>query len=53
MRSIIVITVSYAGILLTSWKVQEYDQLLGYTIGVVGIFTATLLWVDYIARGMK
>ena len=44
------ITIAYGGVLLTSWKLQEVDLLLGYTLGVVGIFATTLLLVDYLAR---
>lgn len=44
------ITIAYGAVLLTSWKLQEVDQLLGYTLGVFGILATTLLLVDYLAR---
>ena len=40
----------FAAILVGSWKLQETDLLLGYTLGVFGILGATIWAVDSLAR---
>ena len=40
----------FAAILVGSWTLQENKLLLGYTIGVFGFLTATIFFVDYLAR---
>jgi hypothetical protein len=40
----------FAAILVSSWKLQEIDLLLGYTLGVFGILGATIWAVDSLAR---
>jgi hypothetical protein len=40
----------FAVILIGSWKLQETDLLLGYTLGVFGLLGATIWVVDYLAR---
>jgi hypothetical protein len=42
--------VLFAAILIGSWKLQETDLLLGYTLGVFGILGATIWAVDSMAR---
>jgi hypothetical protein len=37
-------------ILVGSWKLQEIDLLLGYTLGVFGALGATIWAVDSLAR---
>ena len=37
-------------ILIGSWKLQETDLLLGYTLGVFGLLGAAIWFVDYLAR---
>jgi hypothetical protein len=41
------------GSLLISWKVQEFNLLLGYTIGVALMFIVALVAVDKMTREMK
>jgi hypothetical protein len=50
---IITYTIALASSLLISWKVQEYNLLLGYTIGVALMFTVALVAVDQITKEMK
>ena len=40
----------FAVILIGSWKLQETDLLLGYTLGVFGMLGATIWAVDSLAR---
>jgi len=40
----------FAVILLGSWKLQETDLLLGYTLGVFGSLAAAIWFVDYLTR---
>jgi hypothetical protein len=40
----------FAAILVGSWKLQETDLLLGYTLGVFGMLGATIWAVDSLAR---
>jgi hypothetical protein len=40
----------FAAILVGSWKLQEIDLLLGYSLGVFGFLGATIWFVDYLAR---
>lgn len=40
----------FAVILVGSWKLQEIDLLLGYTLGVFGALGATIWAVDTLAR---
>jgi hypothetical protein len=40
----------FAVILFGSWKLQEIDLLLGYTLGVFGALGATIWAVDSLAR---
>jgi hypothetical protein len=40
----------FAGILVGSWKLQETNLLLGYTLGVFGLLITTIFFVDYLAR---
>ena len=40
----------FAAILVGSWKLQEIDLLLGYTLGVFGLLITTIFFVDYLAR---
>ena len=40
----------FAVILVCSWKLQEIDLLLGYTLGVFGALGATIWAVDSLAR---
>jgi len=40
----------FATILLGSWKLQETNLLLGYTLGVFGLLITTIFFVDYLAR---
>jgi hypothetical protein len=40
----------FAAILASSWKLQEIDLLLGYSLGVFGFLGATIWFVDYLAR---
>jgi hypothetical protein len=40
----------FAAILAGSWKLQETDLLLGYTLGVFGLLGATIWAVDSLAR---
>jgi hypothetical protein len=40
----------FAVILVGSWKLQEIDLLLGYTVGVFGALGATIWAVDTLAR---
>jgi hypothetical protein len=40
----------FAVILVGSWKLQEIDLLLGYTLGVFGALGATIWAVDSLAR---
>jgi hypothetical protein len=40
----------FAGILAGSWKLQETNLLLGYTLGVFGLLITTIFFVDYLAR---
>lgn len=42
-----------AGALAVAYAVQEYDQLLGHTVGIALMFVITLLCVDQMARVMK
>ena len=50
---IYIVALAYGAVLLASWKLQEVDLLLGYTLGVAGLFATTLLAVDYATRKMK
>lgn len=40
----------FAVILAGSWKLQEINLLLGYTLGVFGALGATIWAVDSLAR---
>jgi hypothetical protein len=40
----------FAAILAGSWKLQETNLLLGYTLGVFGALGTTIFFVDYLAR---
>jgi hypothetical protein len=40
----------FAAILVASWKLQEIDLLLGYTLGVFGALFTAIFFVDYLAR---
>lgn len=40
----------YGAILFGSWELQKFDLLLGYTLGLVGLIAATVLFSYYIAR---
>ena len=40
----------FAAILAGSWKLQETNLLLGYTLGVFGFLGTTIFFVDYLAR---
>jgi hypothetical protein len=40
----------FAAILAGSWKLQETDLLLGYTLGVFGMLGATIWAVDSLAK---
>jgi hypothetical protein len=40
----------FAVILVGSWKLQEIDLLLGYTLGVFGALLTAIWFVDYLAR---
>jgi hypothetical protein len=40
----------FAVILVGSWKLQEIDLLLGYTLGVFGALGATIWAVDSLAK---
>lgn len=40
----------FVAILVGSWKLQETDLLLGYTLGVFGLLGAVIWFVDYLAR---
>ena len=44
------IGIGYGAILLIGWKIQEFDLLLGHTIGIFGILTLTVFLADQIAR---
>jgi hypothetical protein len=47
------IGIAYAAILLVSWRIQEFDLLLGHTIGVVSLLGLTFFLADHLARKMK
>jgi hypothetical protein len=47
-----VMVLANAGALAVSYAVQEYDQLLGHTVGIAMMFVITLLCVDRMARKM-
>ena len=40
----------FAAILVGSWKLQEIDLLVGYTLGVFGALFTAIFFVDYLAR---
>jgi hypothetical protein len=40
----------FSAILFGSWKLQEIDLLLGYTLGVFGALGATIWAIDSMAR---
>jgi hypothetical protein len=40
----------FAAILAGSWKLQETNLLLGYSLGVFGFLGVTIWFVDYLAR---
>lgn len=40
----------FSAILVGSWKLQEIDLLLGYTLGVFGALGATIWAVGTLAR---
>jgi len=40
----------FSAILVGSWKLQETDLLLGYTLGVFGILGSTIWAVDSMTR---
>jgi hypothetical protein len=40
----------FAAILAGSWKLQETNLLLGYTLGVFGALATAIWFVDYLAR---
>jgi hypothetical protein len=40
----------FAVVLVGSWKLQEIDLLLGYTLGVFGMLGTTIWAVDSMAR---
>ena len=39
--------------IMLSWAIQEYDQILGYVVGVALMFLITLLAADKIARDIN
>jgi hypothetical protein len=41
---------AYAITLGISYKIQEYDLLLGYTLGVVGVLVLTVLGTNEMAK---
>jgi hypothetical protein len=41
------------GVVLISWKIQESNPILGFSIGVALMFVVTLLATDKIARDSK
>lgn len=47
------IAIAYTAILLVSWEIQEFDLLLGHTVGVVSLIGLTFFLVDHLARKMK
>lgn len=47
------ITIAYAAVFLLGWKIQEFNELLGHTVGVFGILGVTFFLVDYLARKMN
>jgi hypothetical protein len=49
---LIVMVLANAAALAISYTVQEYDQLLGHTVGISMMFVITLLCVDQMARKM-
>ena len=49
---LIVMVLANAAALAISYAVQEYDQLLGHTVGIAMMFVITLLCVDRMARKM-
>jgi len=40
----------FAAILFGSWKLQETDLLLGYTLGIFGFLGGAIWFVDHLAR---
>ena len=47
-----VMVLANAGAVAVAYAVQEYDQLLGHTVGISMMFIITLLCVDQMARRM-
>jgi hypothetical protein len=47
---LLTIGLAYGAVLLTSWELEKFDQLLGYTVGVFGILGITFFLVDYLAQ---
>jgi hypothetical protein len=48
-----VMVLANAGAVAIGFAVQEYDQLLGHTVGIALMFVITLLCVDNMARKMR
>jgi heme A synthase len=48
-----VMLIANAGALSISYAVQQFDLLLGHTLGIAMMFTITLLCVDQMARASK
>lgn len=50
---LIVMFLANAGAMSIGYAVQQYDQLLGHTVGIALVFLITLLCVDQMARDSK
>lgn len=48
-----IMVLANAGAVAIGYAVQEYDQLLGHTVGIALMFVITLLCVDQMARKMQ
>jgi len=48
-----IMTLANAGAVAIGIAVQQYDQLLGHTVGLALMFVITLLCVDQMAQRMK
>ena len=47
------IGIAYGAVLLIGWKIQEFDLLLGHTIGVFGLLIVTFFLVNHLADKIK
>jgi hypothetical protein len=50
---LIILLLANSAALAFAYAVQEYDQLLGHTVGIALMFVITLLCVDQMARKMR